>query len=996
MKKHFALPVVLALASLPGFAALAPSRYSNQFHVSSNHASHAATSAASRSHLNQPSAHGAFNASHRVHLAKTRSASRKSASVSTIGFVSAPQIPAGGRPQNDQALGDANGDGMQDIVSVVYNQVSSNTVYSISVALGNGDGTFQTPVLTTVTSNDPIFVGDVDGDGKADVIQVHPGSPSSFDVWISDTNADAKFTHASQGATFSVSTSGLVGGLLTDLNGDGKLDILAVDTATPGLVWTLLGNGDGTFQTPTSVALAGAAPADVFFADFNGDGKVDFAGRNTSVNQIDVYLQGSTTFTKAGSSLATSDAVYDPCSFTAGDLTGDGKAEIVATNCNDDNITVYVKNGDGTFATGVYYASAAAPGSTNAQVYPEAATIADVNGDGKADIIVSNDDGSDVTVLLGNGDGTVTVPSVGFAVGGYPYRPALVGDFNGDGLADILVGDDEFGYAYLRGYGDGTFRSALNYYAATNSYGLEIASGDFNGDGIPDFVVSGCCNSALGISVFLSRADGSLMPGVNYGSGGNLRSLVVADFNGDGKPDIAAVDQNLGLVNVFTGVGDGTFTLGSTTFATDTSAKNPYGIVAGDFNHDGKIDLAVVNGNGPDVGILLGAGDGTFSAPTTYALSQYADGITAADLNGDGYLDLVIPLDANPSNGVAILLGKTDNTGTFNAEADVAAGSASNFIPAVGDLNGDGKADLAFTTSDSTNGQGVVVALGHGDGTFAAPILYPTTLQDTNLSFPYPAYVKMTDLDGDGNLDLIVTNAEYGTVATLFGAGDGTFSAPTEYASGGYAFGLALADVHGDGAVDAITAGDDFLGATVLLNNSGTATQPNFAITADTDTATVKAGVPATFNLTLTGKNGYTGTITFACSGLPAKATCTFAPASVVANGNLPIMTVLTIATTASHGAAPPAQGSQTSPAFWEGLSGLGIFGMFLTGASKNRRRRLGVVLGVLLLVMIFALAGCGSTTPGTPVGSHTVTVTATGTGANAPTQAMNLTVVVQ
>ena len=874
MKKHCALPmillpVILALTSIPSLASRSQSRYSSQCHVPPRHAKRAAQAVSDRQHLNQPARDMAArpNVSPRSHRLARRSPSRKTASVATVGFVSAVQIPAGGAPPGDQSSADVNGDGKLDIVSLIWNDTGSG-VYSISVALGNGDGTFQAPVLTDVSTNDPILVGDLDGDGKADVVQVHPNGASSVDVWISDTNGDAKFTHAAQGATFSITDVGLQGGVLTDLNADGKLDILAVDTANPGLVWALLGNGDGTFQTSASTALAGNSPDILAFADFDGDGKIDFAGLNYTTEQVDVYLQGSTGFTQKGSDLTTPNSVYETCNLSAGDLTGDGKAEIVSTNCGDNNITVYVNAGDGSFAPGVYYGSGSAPGSTDANIDPEAATIADVNGDSKADIILSNYYGADVTVLLGNGDGTVTVPSVGYAVGGYPRHPAIVGDFNGDSLSDIIVGDDEFSSAFLQGYGDGTFRAGLNYYAGGDGYGVNVVSGDFNGDGNPDFALSNCCGSTGGMDAFLSRADGSLLPGVSYGAGGNLQTLVVADFNGDTKPDIAAADLVGQVVDIFTGVGDGTFTLGSTTYATDTKSSSPFGIVAGDLDHDGKIDLAVLNGNGLDVAVLIGAGDGTFSAPTTYALSQQGDDLVAADVNGDGYLDLVIPLDVNPSNGIAILLGKTDNSGTFNAEADTAVGFNQSYSTTVGDFNGDGKVDLAFTVQDSLS-EGVGVALGAGDGTFGTPVLFPTSLQDSSLDKPVPTHIEAFDLGGDGKLDLILTNAEFGTVATLFGAGDGTFSAPTEYASGGYAYGLVLADVNGDGATDAVTANDDFTGVTVLLNNSGTATQPNFAVTADTDTATVKAGSPATFNLTLVGKNGYTGTVTFACTAYP-------------------------------------------------------------------------------------------------------------------------------
>ena len=167
------------------------------------------------------------------------------------------------------------------------------------------------------------------------------------------------------------------------------------------------------------MALSGEAGSNVVIADFNGDGILDIADNDYSTDILTIYLATSATTYSSGVSYNTSDGVYDSCSIATGDLNGDGKPEIVNANCNDDNLTVYVNNGDGSFQTGVYYnAALSTNGGDVADVYPEAVTIADVNGDGKADIISVNDDSADVTILLGNGDGTVQVPTIGYAVGG--------------------------------------------------------------------------------------------------------------------------------------------------------------------------------------------------------------------------------------------------------------------------------------------------------------------------------------------------------------------------------------------------------------------------------------------------------------------------------------------------------------------------------------------------------------------------------------------------
>jgi hypothetical protein len=781
------------------------------------------------------------------------------------------------------------------------------------------------------------------------------------------SNGDGTFT---PGTNYSITANNLAGGTLADVNGDGKLDVIVVDQSFPANVWTLLGNGDGTFQSPTSVALSGSAGSNVIFADFNGDGFLDLADTDYGSQQVTVYLATSATAYANGVAYTTPDGVYNACNITAGDLTADGKPEIATANCYPDTISVYVNNGDGTFQNAVYYPAALnVTGGTIADVYSEAVTIADVNGDGKADILSSNYYSSDVTILLGNGDGTVQVPTIGYAIGGYPHSPAIVADFNGDGLADILVPDSEFSLVYLKGYGDGTFRSALNYYSPIfdNGYAssVGIATGDFNGDGIPDFVIGNCCDSTVGVTVFLSRPDGSMHPGVNY-SAGNLYYVAVADFNGDGKLDIAATDVGNGFVQIFNGVGDGTFSVGST-FATDITNNNPQGLVAGDFNHDGHPDLAIQNTNGQNVGVLINDGTGGFLAPVSYGLSAYSYlGINIADLNGDGNLDLVVPL--NYGSEIAILLGNGD--GTFQAETDATTDPSPGSVT-IADLNGDGKLDLAATIRGT---QGIDVVFGKGDGTFQPPVFYASSLQDFNLDSPSPSYIQAADIDGDGKMDLIYTNSEYGTVGVLFGSGNGLFYDPVEYPSGGYAYGMVVADVNLDGTPDVVTAGDDFSGVTVLLNSNGSATKANYTISAATASAVVTAGSSATFTLTITPSNYYNGTVTFSCGLLPSLATCTFNPASVVLDGSTPLTAQLTVTTAAvSASLQGPIHGNSTLLA---SLSSMGLFAMMLAGSLKKRNRWMGIVLGMLILTMTFSLVGCGgsSSHPAATVKAATTT----------------------
>jgi Bacterial Ig-like domain (group 3)/FG-GAP-like repeat len=738
--------------------------------------------------------------------------------ISQIGFVTATQIPAGGAITHfTPALeGDFNGDGKKDVVTITQ---SSGHIYSVSVALGNGDGTFQTPKLTAVPGNvyDSFAVGDLNNDLKDDVVIIHRGPNASFDVMLS--NGDGTFT---VGSNYVITSGILAGGILYDSRNNGKLDMVAVDSGNPGTVWTLLGDGLGGFAAPTSVVLPGPAGGNLVFGDFNADGLLDFADNDFTTSRLTVYLATSATAFAPGVSYTTSDGVYDACSNAVGDLNGDGRPEIVSANCTDNNITIYVNNGDGTFKTPtVYYDAAIAPSTPSAAyVNSYALSIADVNGDGKADIVSTNYLAGDVTVLLGNGDGTVTSPNHGYATGGYPSTAPVVADFNGDGFPDIVVTDDTYSFVYMKGFGDGSFRAAVDYYSPTTdnleAKGVDIATGDFNGDGFPDVVVANSTDATAGITVFLSNGDGTLKPGVNYGTGGHWNFVAVGDFNKDGIADIAALDVSTGTIQIYLGNASGTLTPGPTALTGDTNSQT---LFAGDFNGDGYPDLAVANVTGQNIGVFIndGLNTGNFLTPVNYALSGVANQVTAAVLTSSGKLDL-LGLQAG-CGCVAVLLN--NGNGTFGAEHDF---SVANFGYRIttGDVNGDGFTDLVVTIQDPTLGHGIQVALGTGTGTFGtASAIYPSTLQPNFNGNPYPAHLVLTDLDGDGKLDAVYTNSNYGTIGVMYGVGNGTFFDPVEYPTGEGSYGLALADFNGDGVLDVVSANFSTSAATVLLSNNG-------------------------------------------------------------------------------------------------------------------------------------------------------------------------------
>jgi hypothetical protein len=323
-----------------------------------------------------------------------------------------------------------------------------------------------------------------------------------------------------------------------------------------------------------------------------------------------------------------------------------------------------------------------------------------------------------------------------------------MGDFNGDGIPDLVTADSATGVvAVFIGKGDGTFAAAVDYSTGTGSKPLAVAVGDFNGDGKLDLAVA--LGNSASVAILMGKGDGTLQTARTVATAGSALyypvALTVADFNRDGKLDIATANSSVGA-SVLLGNGDGTFQA----YKLLGSSKVPTWVAAGDFNNDGNMDLAVTT-TANTVDISLGNGDGSFQAykSTATGTGTNPESVAVADLDGDGNLDLVVA--CYEDNAVGVLLGNGD--GTFLPIELYAAGSGPIAVTTA-DLNLDGIPDLVVT---DLTGNGLSLFEGNGDGTFLPLPGYSTT------SSSEPDASVVADLNADGTPEIV--SALYGSSA---------------------------------------------------------------------------------------------------------------------------------------------------------------------------------------------------------------------------------------
>jgi hypothetical protein len=569
-----------------------------------------------------------------------------------------------------------------------------------------------------------------------------------------------------------------------DFTRDGKLDMVVANNFDSSLS-VLLGNGNGTFKPQTLIALDGR-PVAVVVGDFNGDGILDVAALTTDV--VVLLGNGDGTF-RAGGIFA---AGTQPSSLAIADFNHDGKLDLAVVESQ--GVDVLLGNGDGTFKAAVNYRAGDGPAWV---------ATGDFNGDGKVDLVVSDFDSNDgfrgVSVLLGKGNGTFGSPIETGNLISHGGGNVVVGDFNGDGKLDVALGTlssdaiDSAPIVVL--FGDGTGKLSNPEYITTGENPAFVATGDFNADGKPDLIA---VNSLSGdVTVLLGNGHGKFVVGPNYAAGGNnpgISSAAVGDFNGDGKPDLAMANFFTSNVSVLLNTGGGRFAVARDFRLPQTKSF----VTVADFNNDGKEDLAV--GSQP-IRILFGKGNGTFSTPVTTNVSGGYP--VTGDFTGDGVPDLATVV----GDSVSVSLNK--GNGTFKAPKTFFAGPNITWL-AVGDFNNDGKLDLVVCADKF-----VVVLLGNGDGTFQSP-------KDT--SFPDPTWELATgDFNGDGKLDVAVSNQLTGDLTILLGNGDGTFGKPHNFNAGEGRFSIGVGDFNSDGILD-LAVGDQLANSVNVLLGNGDGT----------------------------------------------------------------------------------------------------------------------------------------------------------------------------
>jgi hypothetical protein len=700
---------------------------------------------------------------------------------------------------------DMNGDGTQDLVVVNY---SNNT---FSILKNNGDGTFAAKEdFSTGSLPWPLTNADVNGDGKQDLVFVNTADKVS----VLKNTSQVTATNFIEQTPVQVS-SGIVinhpdgdaswngGELKFQITANAETaDSLSLATVNPGGsgIWLNTAAGNMLMAGATVIGIANAASV-------SSGGAWSFIFNGHATNALVQDVARAVTFSNSSDMPGIADRSIR---FTAVD-------NLNASASIEHTVTVTAVNDVPTLTA---FSAAVAVTSEDTVVEITLGYLkvqgdeSDIDGTVDAFVVTSVSSGS----LKIGGDAVTATPFDGWknntidATHHAYWSPAT--NVNGMLNALAVVARDNLGTESLAAIQamvrvNGVSDAPIMYQPLTLSFGatvdyatgnspVSVIGAEMNGDGHPDLVVANAGSYTL--SVLKNNGDGTFAAKVDCDTGSSPSPVISADFNGDGNQDLVFANHWSDTLSVLKNNGDGTFAA-KEDYLTGSS---PWSVTSADINGDGHQDLVAANAGNNTLSVLLNNGDGTFAAKEDYATGSSSYSVTSADVNGDGKPDLIA---ANfYSNTLSVLLNNGD--GTFAVNVDYAIGSWSWSVTSA-DVNGDGKLDLVAANSGNNT---LSVLLNNGDGTFAAQEEYATGSS--------PWSVTSADVNGDGNPDLVVAHTGNNTLSVLLNNGDGTFAPKEDYAIGSRPYSVMSADVDGDGKSDLVTANYWSENVSVLKNTS--------------------------------------------------------------------------------------------------------------------------------------------------------------------------------
>ena len=466
-------------------------------------------------------------------------------------------------------------------------------------------------------------------------------------------------------------------------------------------------NGDPLLGSAATFAVGGG-PQDVAVADFDEDGRRDLVTANHLTNPANNAADDVSLLLGNGDGTFQSESRIDvgetPVSLAVGDFDSDGHRDLAVANLEGDDVSILLGNGDGTFSSG----------GTVAAGDPAAVAAGDLNDDGTTDLVTANQTSDDVSVLFNTGDATFgSLGSGPFAAGNGP-SDILMADLDGDGNQDVATADGTGdSVSVLLGNGDGTLDAPSTFGVGDDP--SAIATGDLDGDGAPDLATA---NINTGdVSVLLGDGDGGFPSVDSHAVGNRPRSVSIADLDADGRLDLVAANRDDETISVLLGDGEGDFAA-ETTFGVDeggAGASEPFATAVADLDGNGTPDVATANRGADDAGVLLnrtapGAVD--FDAHSISQTLAGTDSVRAVDLNGDDARDILLGEDRNAPTRILWFANQGD--GTFGSAQTVTTSTNGPVTARAADLDGDGDADVLSASEnddtiawyENTDGQG--------------------------------------------------------------------------------------------------------------------------------------------------------------------------------------------------------------------------------------------------------------------------------------------------